>query len=101
MQAVSSPARQKFLVIAVALFLVMLGLSWLFHGTGVVHNDLKRNIYIPAQLTMPLQVKAAYDGQRMLFRYRWPAQQPSIYHDMMKYDAGKWTRYGDSEPGPQ
>lgn len=95
------PKRQTLLAITVMLFLVMLGISWVFHGTGVVHNDLKRNIYIPRELTMPLQVKAAYDGERIFFRYRWPAKQPSIYHDMMKYEGGEWKRYGDSEAGPQ
>lgn len=86
---------------AVGLFLLMLVLSWIFHGTGVVHNDLQRNIYIPQTLTMPLQVKAAYNGDKMFFRYRWPASQPHIYHDMMKYQGGKWERYGKSVPGPQ
>jgi hypothetical protein len=93
--------RTKHLAAAMALFASVLALSWLFHGTGVVHNDLSRNIYIPQELTMPLQVKAAYDGERIFFRYRWPANKPSIYHDMMRYESGKWVRYGDSEPGPQ
>jgi hypothetical protein len=93
--------QRTLLNLAVALFLLALLLSLVFHGTGVVHNDLKRNIYIPATLTMPLQVKAAYDGERMLFRYRWPAERPYIYHDMMKFEGGKWERYGKSVPGPQ
>ena len=33
-------------------------------GTGVVRSDLARNIHIPETLTMPLQVKAAYDVLR-------------------------------------
>lgn len=94
--------KQKMLLAVTAvLFVAMLGISWLFHGTGVVHNDLKRNIYIPQELTMPLQVKAAYDGEKIFFRYRWPASQPYIYHDVMKYEGGKWVRYGDSVAGPQ
>jgi hypothetical protein len=96
-----SRLRGTALSISVLIFVVVLGLSWMFHGTGVIHNDLERNIFIPSELTMPLQVKAAYDGQRIYFRYRWPAKQPSIYHDMMKYEGGKWVRYGDSEAGPQ
>ena len=47
------------IVAAVGLFLAALLLSWMFHGTGVVRNDPKRNIHIPEELTMPLQVKAA------------------------------------------
>lgn len=69
----SNQFRRKGLPVALALFAGGLLLSWLTHGTGVVHNDLKRNIYIPDELTMPLQVKAAYNGTDMFFRYRWPA----------------------------
>lgn len=93
--------QKRLLAVTAVLFVAMLGISWLFHGTGVVHNDLKRNIYIPQELTMPLQVKAAYDGEKIFFRYRWPASQPYIYHDVMKYEGGKWVRYGDSVAGPQ
>src|SRR5688572_10404210 len=94
-------APRTLLAISVLVFVAVLALSWLFHGTGIVRNDLKRNIFIPSELTMPLQVKAAYDGEKIFFRYRWPAKQPSIYHDMMRFEGGKWVRYGDSEPGPQ
>lgn len=93
--------KKNLLNAAVALFLLMLVLSWFFHGSGVVHNDLKRNIYVPETLTMPLQVKAAYNGDKMFFRYRWPAKEPHIYHDMMKFQGGEWKRYGASVPGPQ
>ncbi|TAM45233.1 MAG: hypothetical protein EPN55_08880 [Gammaproteobacteria bacterium] len=93
--------KKNLLNAVVALFLLMLVLSWFFHGSGVVHNDLKRNIYIPETLTLPLQVKAAYNGDKMFFRYRWSAKQPHIYHDMMKFQGGKWERYGKSVPGPQ
>ena len=85
----------------VVVFLAMLLLAWMFHGTGVVKNDLKRNIYIPETLTIPLQVKSAYNGDKMFFRYRWPAKQPSLYHDMLKFQGGEWKRYGASVPGPQ
>jgi hypothetical protein len=93
--------RSKLLGAAIVVFAAALGISWVFHGTGVVRNDLSRNIYIPEELTMPLQVKAAYNGERIFFRYRWPAKQPYIYHDMLRFEGGKWVRYGDSETGPQ
>jgi hypothetical protein len=94
--------RAGFLInISLVLFLGVLGLSWLTHGTGVIKNDISRNIYIPSELTMPLQVKAAYNGRDIYFRYRWPTKQPSIYHDMLKFEGGKWVRYGGSVPGPQ
>jgi len=101
MKSVSWPNRTTLLGAVLALFATALASSWFSHGTGVVRDDLSRNIHIPRELTMPLQVKAAYDGERIFFRYRWPAKQPSIYHDMMKFEAGKWVRYGDSEAGPQ
>ena len=90
-----------YIYITLILFLGVLGLSWLTHGTGVVKDDISRNIFIPKDLTMPLQVKAAYNGRDIFFRYRWPAKQASIYHDMVKFEGGKWVRYGASVPGPQ
>ena len=93
--------RQTLLSLCIAIFVAVLGLAWFTHGTGVIKNDISRNIFVPDQLTMPLQVKAAYNGTDILFRYRWPAKQPSIYHDMIRFEGGKWVRYGDSVPGPQ
>jgi hypothetical protein len=82
-------------------FVAVLGIAWVTHGTGVVQDDLDRNIYVPSELTIPLQVQAAYNGRDMFFRYRWPTRQPSIYHDMLKYEGGQWVRYGGSTAGPQ
>jgi hypothetical protein len=93
--------KRLLLYLSIVIFLGVLGLSWLTHGTGVIKNDIARNIYIPSELTMPLQVKAAYNGRDMFFRYRWPTKQPSIYHDMIKFEGGKWVRYGASVAGPQ
>jgi hypothetical protein len=93
--------KKELLYLSIAIFLGVLGLSWPTHGTGVVINDIARNIYIPKDLTMPLQVKAAHNGRDILFRYRWPARQPSIYHDMLKFEGGKWVRHGASVAGPQ
>lgn len=93
--------KQSLPNVSIAIFVLALILSWVFHGTGVIKNDIKRNIYIPETLSIPLQVKAAYNGDKMFFRYRWPAKEPHIYHDMMKFQDGKWERYGKSVPGPQ
>lgn len=93
--------RFKGLVAALALFGGGLLLSWLTHGTGVVHNDPKRNISIPSQLTVPLQVQAAYNDSNMFFRYRWPAAKPGIFHDVVKFEDGKWVRKGAGNPGPE
>ncbi|NMM07189.1 ethylbenzene dehydrogenase-related protein [Polaromonas sp.] len=93
--------RVTGLVAALTLFGGGLLLSWFTHGSGVVHDDLKRNISIPKQLTVPLQVQAAYNGTDMFFRYRWPAQKPGIFHDVVKFEDGKWVRKGAGNPGPE
>lgn len=97
----SDRLRVKGLVAAVALFGGGLLLSWVTHGTGVVKDDPKRNISIPKQLTVPLQVQAAYNGTDMFFRYRWPAEKPGIFHDVVKFEDGKWVRKGAGNPGPE
>ena len=93
--------RRMLIYLAGFVFVGVLLVSWVTHGTGVIRNDTERNIYIPSELTMPLQVMAAYNGRDMFFRYRWPSAQPGIYHDMMKFEGGKWVRYGASVAGPQ
>jgi hypothetical protein len=92
--------RRTLLYVSLVVFVGVLGLSWVTHGTGVVINDLDRNIYIPAERTMPLQVMAAHNGRDIFFRYRWPTQQPSINHDVSRFEGGKWVRYGASVAGP-
>ncbi|MFC3283701.1 ethylbenzene dehydrogenase-related protein [Litchfieldella rifensis] len=79
---------------------VAVALAWVTQGKGVIHNDPLRNIHIPAELTMPLQVKVAYDEERIFFRYRWPAEQAHVYHDMLRYTDGQWVRHGASRVGP-
>jgi len=91
---------RRILYLSLVIFVGLLVTSWLTHGTGVIRNDLARNIFIPDEYTMPLQVKAAYNGRDIFFRYRWPTDQPHIYHDMLRYDGGKWVRYGASVAGP-
>jgi len=91
----------KLMGTAVVLFVGALTLAWFSNGQGVIVNDPERNIYIPEALLMPLQVKAAYNSDRIYFRYRWPAENPGIYHDMLRYESGKWVRYGSSTVGPQ
>lgn len=87
--------------VATLLFLAALAAAWLFHGSGVVRNEPERRIHIPEELTMPLQAKAAYNGERIFFRYRWPAERPHLYHDLLRYEDGGWRRVGQSTVGPQ
>lgn len=84
--------KRTLLSTAVAVFVAMLLLSWVFHGKGVVHNDTKHHLYIPETLTMPLQVKVAYNGDKIFFRYRWPTDKPSLFHDVAKFEGGEWKR---------
>lgn len=88
-----------YLSIATGVFVGVLGLAWVTHGTGVVKNDHARHIYVPEQLTMLLQVKAAYNGQDMFFRYRWVAEKPYLFHDLAKFEGGKWVRQFGSGTG--
>lgn len=80
---------------------VALALAWIFNGQGVIKNDHERGIHIPDELSIPLQVRAAYNGERIFFQYRWPAKQPGIHMDVYKFEGGKWVEYGESQPGPQ
>lgn len=80
---------------------IALGLAWVTQGTGVVENDPDRNISIPAELTMPLQVQAAYSENEVFFRYRWPAERPGIHHDVLVRQGDQWVRKGRAVPGSE
>ena len=92
--------QQRGLVLALVLFVCGLSIPWFTHGTGVVRDDPKRNISIPSQLTVPLQVQAAYNESHMFFRYRWPAEKPGLFHDVVMFEDGKWITKGKGVPGP-
>ncbi|MBL8662833.1 MAG: hypothetical protein JNM29_08405 [Candidatus Odyssella sp.] len=87
--------------LALVVFVGVLGLSWITHGTGVVKNDPKRHISIPAQLTVPLQVQSAYNGTDVYFRYRWPSPNAGIHHDVLRFTKGAWVVQGSAVPGSQ
>lgn len=94
-------SRGSALLAAVVVFAAALAGAWFTHGQGVVHNDPKHHISIPSALTMPLEVKVAYNGQDIVFRYRWPSPKPGIFHDVLKFDKGKWVVEGRAVPGSQ
>lgn len=89
-----------FLAASVAIFTGLLVLGWMTHGTGIVKDDPERNIVIPDELISELQVKAAYDGEKIWFRYRWPVERPSIFNDVLVYQDGKWETRGGEALGP-
>jgi hypothetical protein len=77
-----------------------LALAWITQGSGVIENDPDRNIHIPDELTMPLQLQVAYNDRISVFRYRWPQDEPHVYIDMLRYTEGRWVRHGTSPAGP-
>lgn len=83
-----------------AMFVALL-LAWVFNGQGIIKDDDGRNISIPKTLDIPLQVRAAYNGDRIFFQYRWPSDRPGIHMDAYKFEGGKWVEYGEDKPGPQ
>ena len=92
--------RTTYLVFSTAIFTGLLVAAWMTHGTGIVRDDPERNIVIPEELTSTLQVKAAYDGERIWFRYRWPVERPSIFNDVLVYQDGEWVAQGGEALGP-
>jgi hypothetical protein len=93
--------RRTLLYASVAVFVGALGLAWFTHGAGVVADDPDRNISIPDELTVPLQVMAAHNNSRIFIRYRWPAERPGMHHDVFRYENGQWVRYGRDVPGSE
>lgn len=87
-------------LIVVGLFGGALLLSLATHGSGVIADDPDRNIWIPDELTMPLQLQVAYNDDDILFRYRWPTDHPNLFIDMLRYDGERWVRHGASPVGP-
>ncbi|WP_375055354.1 ethylbenzene dehydrogenase-related protein [Zobellella sp. DQSA1] len=92
--------RLQHMPVVVACFLTGLAIAWFSQGRGVVKSDPGRHIWIPDPLTMPLRVQVAYNDERIFFRYRWPADKPHVYHDMLRYQDGLWVRHGASRVGP-
>jgi hypothetical protein len=84
--------RRTAILVVTGLFFAALLLSLLTHSTGVVRNDPERNIWIPAELTMPLQLQVAFNDTQIYFRYRWPAKEPHLLTDLLRYSDGKWQR---------
>ena len=92
--------QTKYLAASTAIFAGLLVAAWVTHGTGVVRDDPERNIVIPDELMSELQVKVAYDGDTIWFRYRWPVERPSIFNDVLVYQDGEWVRRGGESLGP-
>jgi ethylbenzene dehydrogenase len=92
--------RRTYLAASVVIFAGLLVAAWVTHDTGVKIDDPERNIFIPDELTTTLQIKASYDGEKIYFRYRWPVDRPSIFHDVLVYRDGEWVREKGGDIGP-
>jgi hypothetical protein len=58
-------------------------------------------VAIPDELTTELRIKAAYNGEDLLWRFEWPAATPAFYHDVSVYQDGAWVQHGQSTVGSQ
>lgn len=87
--------------LALTLFIAALALLWASNRQGVLLPDTGRQISIPENLTVPLQVRAAYNGTTIHFQYRWPAQRPHVIHDALRFEGGKWVTYGKAVAGSE
>jgi len=93
--------RRTAVIVVAGIFSAALFVSMVAHNTGVVRNDPERNIWIPRELTMPLQLQVAYNERQVFFRYRWPAERPHVYTDLLRYTDGKWLRKLHTPVGPE
>lgn len=93
--------RRTAVVVVAGIFSASLFLAVVTHNTGVIRDDPERNIWIPRELTMPLQLQVAYDEEQIFFRYRWPAKRPHVYTDMLRFSDGQWQRKLHSPVGPE
>lgn len=93
--------RRTAVIIVTAIFTAALFVSLVTHTTGIVRDDPERNIWIPRELIMPLQLQVAYNDEQIFFRYRWPAKRPHVYTDLLRFTDGQWVRQLDSPIGPE
>lgn len=84
--------RRTAILVVAALFAVAMVLALATHSTGVVRNDPARNVWIPDELTMPLTLQVAYNDAEVFFHYRWPASEPHVVSEVLRYTDGKWQR---------
>lgn len=67
------------------------------------HEVTRDRVSVPndwgAPITKQLEVQAAFNGEDILFRARFPADKPGIHHDYLVYEGGEWVRHGKSFVG--
>jgi hypothetical protein len=67
------------------------------------HEVTRDRVSVPsdwgAPITKQLEVQAAFNGEDIVFRARFPADKPGIHHDYMVYEGEKWVRHGGSLVG--
>ncbi len=78
--------RNPRIIAVAAIIALVAGLSLGFASTGVIENDHDRNIDIPNELTMELDLMVAYNDDDIFFRYQWDTDTPHFYHDYLVYE---------------
>ncbi|SES05594.1 ethylbenzene dehydrogenase-related protein [Salisediminibacterium halotolerans] len=88
----------KLFIIYFLIGALAVGLTGGFMSTGVIEDDHDRNIEIPDETMDELQLKAAYNGEDIFWRFEWEADD-GYYHDYLVYEDGEWEQYGESPVG--
>lgn len=87
--------------IALILFVAAFGLLWASNRQGILLPDAARQVSVPQELTIPLQMRVAYNKTTIYFQYRWPAERAHVMHDALRFQNGKWVSYGSAVAGPE
>jgi hypothetical protein len=63
--------------------------------------DPAEGIVSPDEIAFDLDIRAAFDGQDIVFRYDFPTPEPAYHHDVVVYRDGEWIRAGSGPIGPE
>ncbi len=76
---------------------VLLGIGVAAVSATVLLSGCKRGFEVGP---LPeLQVAAVFNDEQIQIRYRYENDEPSWYHQVLRYEDGRWVRYGSGEPG--
>lgn len=73
--------------------------GWLLIAVGQAVIGPPQPDGAPHQLTMPLQVQAAHDGEHIHLRLRWPTPAVHRFHDVLRYDGEQWEALNAGDAG--
>lgn len=93
--------KSTILIVYLSIAFLVVFFGFFFGSTGIVRDDLSRNIIIPDKVLTEIKVKVAYNDEDVFWRLEWPSEKGSFYHDYLVYENGQWVRHGRSVPGPE